>query len=594
MREKSLLKTNGIILLLFVLVSSFFILNIKDHTYLGIRVKKNDDEWVIKKVQPGGAASSMSLKSGDTITSIENRKPDANMTLTKWLIVESVSEMQIVRNGKKHEVTFSNENNVLNKQLLFTGIGLICLSILFLLPTFSGVTKTYRLFSLFVTSLSFSLVSVVPSSMGIDFARVIIVSVVSMFPLFFLKFSDFGKGYLRKVKKISVVISFISIINFICLFSIMLGFGSYFISEYLAIGIFYVFGLLLIVLVISDLVLKTDLSENITLSQVNLPLITILSFVPLFFFYLFPTRNNAPFHLVILFIFLPLAAITHLLFINRLIKSKRKMKPIILSLFIAISAGIIICLLVELGKYISTIYLALFTAMLVFAILPLLTESLSLINRKKTGAEGIQLFVAVEEERENISLYIHDTIIQEIIFEMSRFEQKENIVTEEVKQVFEEIIYGLRELCTEIYPLMIQEVGIENTLKTTINSIQRKYPVIIDLSIDPRIETISLKVKNFILRTVRETITNSIKHGKATEIEISIVLSNEKYILTVYDNGTLGAQLDNSDNHFGIHLINEKIKMIDGSVSLTKEFDKTKFQLKLPMSFDGKNEVRTQ
>lgn len=594
MRNRLLTKTNGIILLLFILLSCFFIFTIKNHTYLGIRVKKNGDEWVIKKIQPGGIASQMNLKNGDKVVSIEYKKPDENSSLTKWLIVESVSQMQIIRSGKPHEVSFSHKDNGFRKQLLFTLIAFICLSILFILPTFSGLSTTYRLFSLFVTSLAFSLISVVPSSMGISLARIIIVTVVSLFPLFFLKFSDYGKGYLNRVKKISKVIAFLSTINFISLLLNLFGFGNYLISEYLAIGIFYVFGILLIILVISNFLLKTDLSDNITLSQVNLPLITILSFVPLFFFYLFPTQNNAPFHLVILFILLPLAAITHLLFINRMIKSRKRMKPIFLSFFIATAAGIIICLLVELGKYISTIYLALFTAMLVYAILPLLTESLSLINRKKTGAEGIQLFVAVEEERENISLYIHDTIIQEIIFEMSRFEQREKVETEEMKQVFEEIIYGLRELCTEIYPLMIQEVGIGNTLKNTVNSIQRKYPVMIEMSIDPRIETISLKIKNFLLRTIRETITNSIKHGKATEIEVSVVLSDGKYVLTVYDNGKLGNQLETTDNHFGIHLINEKIKMIDGSVLLTEEFGKTKFQLELPKAFDGKSEVSAQ
>lgn len=98
---------------------------------------------------------------------------------------------------KNHRTTFSNEQNILRKQVLFAGIGLICLSILFLLPTFSGISTTYRLFSLFVTSLSFSLISVVPSSIGNAFERLIIVSVVSLFPLFFLKFSDFGKGYLQ-------------------------------------------------------------------------------------------------------------------------------------------------------------------------------------------------------------------------------------------------------------------------------------------------------------------------------------------------------------------------------------------------------------
>ncbi|MBO0454904.1 PDZ domain-containing protein [Candidatus Enterococcus murrayae] len=143
MRDRLFLKANGIILILFIFISIFFIFSIKNHSYLGIRVKKNGDEWVIKKVQPGGTASTMNLKNGDKIITIDNRKPEDNSTVEKWLIVESVSEMEIVRNGKNHRITFCNEQNILSKQLLFTGIGLICLSILFLLPTFSGISTTW-------------------------------------------------------------------------------------------------------------------------------------------------------------------------------------------------------------------------------------------------------------------------------------------------------------------------------------------------------------------------------------------------------------------------------------------------------------------
>lgn len=99
MRDRLLVKAKGIILIL-------FIFSIKNHSYLGIRVKKNGNEWVIKKVQPGGTENTMNLKNGDRIITIDNQKTEDNSTLEKWLIVESVSEMEIVRNGKKSSYYF--------------------------------------------------------------------------------------------------------------------------------------------------------------------------------------------------------------------------------------------------------------------------------------------------------------------------------------------------------------------------------------------------------------------------------------------------------------------------------------------------------
>jgi two-component system secretion system sensor histidine kinase SalK len=592
MKKRLWLKTTRIVLLLFVIVSIFFILSIKNQTYLGIRAEKEGNVWVIKKIQSGGAAQAQ-LQKGDIITQIDDKQPDENAVLTKWLIVEGASEIHVFRDGEQLTLSFSGGNNILAEQFIFTLIGLICLSILFILPTLLYSSTTYRLFFLFVTTLSFSLISVIPSSIGNDLARVMIILVVTFLPLFYFKFSEFGRSYFYRTKRMTTIIIFICVINSLILILNLCGLRNYWFSEYLAIGIFYVFGLLLIALVLSNIFFTTDIAQTIAMTQVNLPVITILSFVPFFCFYVLPPQRNAPFHLVILFLLLPLAAIIHLLLINRLIKHKAKADPAILTAFMAIGAGSIVGLFIELGKYISTIYLGLFAAALFYALQPLLSESLSVINKRRAGAQGIQTFIAAEEERENISTYVHDTIIQEVIFEMNRLEQKESIEPQEVKVVFDEVIYGLRELCTEIYPLMIQEVGVENTLKTTINSIQQKYPVMIELTLDPKIEQLSLRIKNFLLRTIRETITNSIKHGKATKIEITFLHSEKNFVLTVFDNGDFADHLETKENHFGIHLINEKVKMIGGLASLTKEINGTQFQLEMPSSFEKTNEVST-
>ena len=593
MKNNIWFKTTVLLFILIAFISTFFFITIKGQSYLGIRVEKEQNEWVIKKIQNGGVASHTDLKKGDRLIAIDSKTPDTNDTLNQWLIIENASQIEISRNSQHRIIMFSNKDNISGKQLIFTLIALVFLSILFILPTFVSSSLTYRLFYLFVVTLSLSLISVIPSSMGIDLARIIIISVITLFPLFFLKFSSYGKINTDKSKIFVSIINFFCMINFfIMIINYTFHLQNYWLSEYLAVGIFYVFGISLIILSASNLILTSKTDKNTILTQVNLPLITILSFVPLFFFYILPNNHNAPFYLVILFILLPLAAIIHLLLINRLIKYNTKMRPLLLSGFMAGSAGIIISLLIELGKYIPNIYLTIFTATLIYALLPLLSESFSLLNKKQNDiGSGIQLFLAVEEERENISLYIHDTIIQDVIFEMNKFENKKTITSHEMKMVFDEIIYGLRELCTEIYPLMIQEIGLKNTLKTTINAIQRKYPVIIDIDVDSEIELLSLKVKNFLLRTIRERITNSIKHGKASKIKISLTSIENKFTLTVIDNGFFVDSPKTTDNHFGIHLIQKKIKMIGGMALLTYDSGKTKFQLELPKHLKDESEV---
>jgi two-component system secretion system sensor histidine kinase SalK len=581
MRHQVFVRLAKIVFVLFIFFTVTFLLFTKSHNYLGIRAKKIGNEWVIKKIHSGGAASYSSLQVGDHIVMIDNVSPEESPALTKWLIVDGVESIKISREGESQVITFSKQQTFFFKQVVFTFLAFICLNILFILPTLLTTSKIYRMFFLFVVLLAFSLISVIPSSLGNNVARGMIILVVSFFPYFLLKFSDYGKNNVFKNNLFTKIVSLIGLVNIVLLLVNLVGIRNYWLSEYLALGIFYIFGLILLVFVLANLVLPNNFPSNNTQSQVNLSLITVLSFVPLFFFYFLP-YNNAPFYLVVLFILFPLVAIIHLLVINRLIKHRKKINIARLTFFMTLASGGIIWLLLELGSYIPTIYLAIYTVILLYALFPLISELLLLISQPKEGTNGIQTFIAVEEERENIAMYIHDTIIQEVILEMSQLDETDTIRTKTVQSIFEEIIYELRELCTEIYPLMIQELGFENTLRTTLNFIQQKYPVTIIMEINYDVELFPLPIKNFLLRTIRECVNNSIKHGLATVIEIQMSFADNTFLLTVWDDGELKTQEKTFENHFGLKSINEKVKMLNGKTTLTRELSRTKFQLELP------------
>lgn len=70
--------------------------------------------------------------------------------------------------------------------------------------------------------------------------------------------------------------------------------------------------------------------------------------------------------------------------------------------------------------------------------------------------------------------------------------------------------------------------------------------------------------ENTIFRVVQESITNSIKHGKATVIEISITLENSNLKIFIKDNG-IGCK--HIVSGFGMMHMSERISMLQGTLN---------------------------
>ena len=71
-----------------------------------------------------------------------------------------------------------------------------------------------------------------------------------------------------------------------------------------------------------------------------------------------------------------------------------------------------------------------------------------------------------------------------------------------------------------------------------------------------------------VYRVVQESITNAIRHGKATEIRVSISRMEEELHILITDNG-IGCS--NVIPGFGLHHMNERLEMLGGRLDYTGE-----------------------
>lgn len=568
-RRRVWIQLSLLLTVVFVIISLyFFMLLSMNKNYLGISARKEGASWVIKKIQVNGAANSSGIKIGDKLEKIDGQPAGDNRVLNKWLIVEQADTIAISREGKMHFITFTKNKLNVESYCTFFVIGFIYLIILIGLSRKQLKNKRSRQFYRFSVLSIFSLLAVVPSSMGNYLGRLIIVFAISAFPgyvyIFLNKSSSINSYRIRLLQVIVLIglvnVSLISLAYFIQLPS--------FFSEYLSTGVFYVLGLILFSLFASELFKGfSSYKEKKEGTRIDLSLISLLSFVPLFLFYILPTGWVAPFYLVVLFIVLPAFGIAHLLILSRFLRYNYKMNQSVLYFILAFILSATITIISLLGRYVPLLVLMLYVFFLIYSFFPLIGEMILTVKRKKDYSDPVALFVAVEDERENISTFIHDTVIQDVIYLMKTAEEKEeNISKETIIQELDELIFHLRELCSDIYPLMIQEMGLTNTIASMIDQTVKQHTVNISYTIDKKVENFPVKINNFILRSLKEFINNSILHGKADEITLTISYKENNCFFEVVDNGNYTQKKNDGRVHFGLSLIKEKLTLLGGEL----------------------------
>lgn len=550
----------------FILLSLYFYNFVNKNTYLGIKVSETGAH--IERIYVGGAAEAEGLKVGDQLLSIDGVPASQNILLNKWLIVEQAKKLTIKREGKLKKLTIVDNGNMTPHfiHLLLASFLFFIFFVDFLRKNTLYPSNLY--FICFGLSLSLISLAAIPSSMGDNFGRGIVFSFLVVTPLFAHYFAfNLGLEALgsegKRLYHLSRVI--LSLVAGICiLISVVYTFffkSPLFASTFVPL-LFYYLGISLVVITaFFTWGVRKKISHPI--SKLNFPLIILLSFVPFFFFYLFPTPWESPYSVVIPFCLLPVASMFYLLVLSRTVSYKIRRFRILMAIFIAV----VTTFLGFLSHFIPSVFIFGYAYFLFYSLFPLIEELFILSNWLPFSRKEVSIFVAMEREREDIALLLHDTIIQDIIFEMKNIEtNNHNLDKKEILNLLEGNVYQLRELCSSIYPLLIREKGLEKAINSALDKVRQSQLVEIDISFPKEEISLTERENNFVLRTLLELVNNSIKHGKATKIIIKIKNSVNNITFSVKDNGKYIIPSEDGNKHFGLELIKEKLLLIGGNL----------------------------
>lgn len=147
----------------------------------------------------------------------------------------------------------------------------------------------------------------------------------------------------------------------------------------------------------------------------------------------------------------------------------------------------------------------------------------------------------------------------------------------------DDLIYELRALCNRVYPMLISDLGIANTIRQMIKHLQQTWPIEIEFQDESagHLDQLSERQANFVLRSLQELIINSVKHGQAQRAWVQITSDQQSLTVTCQGDGAFQERAQTT-GHYGLTTIEQKLNLLGGSL-IIRTNPQTEIQMNIPL-----------
>ncbi len=202
---------------------------------------------------------------------------------------------------------------------------------------------------------------------------------------------------------------------------------------------------------------------------------------------------------------------------------------------------------------------------------------------------GHQLIRSRDQEQEHLSRELHDGPLQELVgmnlqlgvlLSKSRSEQAPTPFGEALSALQLEVrslMAELREVCAGLRPPMLDTLGLSAALRALVDNwiSEEQIPVDLELPPDAAAGFLPAEVSLNLYRVVQEALANIARHARANQVSIHLACYPQLEVLSlaIEDDGQgfvpEEAGLLAGQNHFGLAGMQERVKLIGGSWTLS-------------------------
>ncbi|MDU5081723.1 sensor histidine kinase [uncultured Tissierella sp.] len=168
----------------------------------------------------------------------------------------------------------------------------------------------------------------------------------------------------------------------------------------------------------------------------------------------------------------------------------------------------------------------------------------------------------------NMNLDVAEKIIEKDIIRAKELIDKSQILTKESMESLRKAVYALKDE---------RNRTLLDSIEKIVDNIENAGEVSVILNIDEKVEELLPEYKDIIYTSIKEALTNSIKHGRADKINIDIKLDEDEVRVGISDNGLGCVNLIKGNGLMGIE---NKVKAFGGKIIYNRE-EKQGFNLGL-------------
>ncbi len=146
---------------------------------------------------------------------------------------------------------------------------------------------------------------------------------------------------------------------------------------------------------------------------------------------------------------------------------------------------------------------------------------------------------------------------------------------EALQQVNRRILEGLS-------PLYVQDLGLEQSLRTLLRNAQAQAPALkLTSRIDRRLNDIDGLLSQTTFRVIQEGITNVLRHAQASAMDVDAAIAGEDVAIEISDDG-VGFTADSAFGR-GLTGMRERVRALNGTFELLREKGRTLVRCRLPL-----------
>lgn len=208
-------------------------------------------------------------------------------------------------------------------------------------------------------------------------------------------------------------------------------------------------------------------------------------------------------------------------------------------------------------------------------------EEKLLAYQKQLLSLASELSLAEERERRSIATDLHDQIGQTLSFIKIKLHNLRTKLLqadcvedlEEIQEYLTRTIRNTRSLTFELSPPILYELGLEAALEWLCEEFQNRHGLNCSYKNDGLAKPLGEDVGVVLFRSVRELLTNVVKHAAAQNVHVSVLKDGSRIKISLQDNG-IGFDaryqaLNAAQKHaFGLFNIRERLRHLGGEFSL--------------------------